>query len=108
MAYELDDPCERETDMRHYARRVWCLLIQVSFTFKMNDILQEVPFVSLVFSTHNSHDNQVLMVSEQSDNHQNLAQTLAALMSSSARHSAMDLMFLKAASRAPVQRSHMA
>ncbi len=34
--------------------------------------------------------------------------TLAALMSSSARHSAMDLMFLKAASLAPVHSSQMA
>jgi hypothetical protein len=34
--------------------------------------------------------------------------TLAALMSSSARHSAMDLMFLKAASLAPVHSSQIA
>ena len=34
--------------------------------------------------------------------------TFAALMSSSERHSAMDLMFLKAASLAPVQRSQIA
>ncbi|KAH3794287.1 hypothetical protein DPMN_147818 [Dreissena polymorpha] len=34
--------------------------------------------------------------------------TLAALMSSSARHSAMDLMFLKEASRVPVHSSQMA
>ena len=34
--------------------------------------------------------------------------TLAALMSSSLRHSAMDLMFLKAASLAPVHSSQMA
>ena len=33
---------------------------------------------------------------------------LAALMSSSAKHSAMDLMFLKEASRAPVHSSQMA
>merc|ERR1719397_232731 len=37
-----------------------------------------------------------------------LEDPLAALMSSSERHSAMDLMFLKAASLAPVQRSQIA
>jgi hypothetical protein len=39
---------------------------------------------------------------------QNTAPTLAALMSSSATHSAIVLMFLKAASRAPVHSNQIA
>lgn len=49
-----------------------------------------------------------MCVSPRSMSHVSPPLTFAALMSSSAKHSAMVLMLRKAASRAPVQRSQMA
>jgi len=51
---------------------------------------------------HHHHDNDSRTYAD------NKPQTLAALMSSSATHSAIVLMFLKAASRAPVHSNQMA